>query len=93
MSSDGGQQRPGPGREDRGRVGAALFAFGLILLLVAIVLVLAQEAPGRVAGIEGAARGVLRGLIRRPFPNPERQVLRTVEHVPARPGSPPEPAR
>jgi hypothetical protein len=78
---------PDRAHRDGGPGGALLLMLGLILALVAVVLLLAQEAPGRIGGFEGAARGVLRGLIRRPFPNPERRVL------PAPSGSRPEQAR
>jgi hypothetical protein len=78
---------PDRAHRDGGPAGAVLLTLGLLLVLVAVVLLLAQQAPGRIAGIEGAARGALRGLIRPPFPNPERRVQ------PAPSSSRPEQAR
>jgi hypothetical protein len=78
---------PDRAHREGGPGGAVLLTLGLILVLIAVVLLLAREAPGRIGGFEGAARGVLRGLIRRPFPNPERRVQ------PAPSSSQPEQAR
>jgi hypothetical protein len=61
-------------RRDGGPGGAALFVLGLIVVLIAALFLLVHEAPSRLGSLEEAAHGLLRGMIRRPFPNPERQV-------------------
>ena len=60
-------------RGDGGR-GAVLLMIGLLLVLVAAVLLIANEAPTRLGGLAGAGRGMLQRMIPRPFPSPERRV-------------------